>query len=58
MIYATTRFLIEFLRGDEPGQLGTGLTISQLISLGMFLTGLVVILDRSVRPVYRQIAAG
>jgi len=56
MTYATTRFLIEFLRGDEPGQLGTGLTISQIISLGMFLTGLVVILDRAWRPAFRQIA--
>lgn len=56
MIYATTRFLIEYLRGDEPGQLGTGLTISQLISLGMFLTGLAVLLDRSFRAPYRQIA--
>lgn len=56
MVYATTRFLIEFLRGDEPGQLGTGLTISQLISLGMFLTGLFVLLDRARRPAFRQIA--
>ncbi len=55
MVYATTRFLIEFLRGDEPGQLGTGLTISQLISLGMFVTGLMVLLDRARRPAFRQI---
>lgn len=56
MIYATTRFLIEFLRGDEPGQLGTGLTISQLISVGMFVVGLGLILDRARRPAFRQIA--
>lgn len=55
-IYAVTRFLIEFLRGDEPGQLGTMLTISQLISLGMFLTGISILLDRARRPAFRQIA--
>jgi len=55
MVYATTRFLIEFLRGDEPGQLGTGLTVSQLISIGMFVTGLLVTIDRARRPAFRQI---
>lgn len=55
-IYAVTRFLIEFLRGDEPGQLGTTLTISQLISVGMFLTGIAILLDRARRPAFRQIA--
>lgn len=56
MVYATTRFLIEFLRGDEPGQLSTGLTVSQLISIGMFVTGLLVMIDRARRPAFRQIA--
>ena len=37
--YALHRFLVEFLRGDELGQLGTGLTISQLISLGIAALG-------------------
>ena len=40
MLYAITRFLIEFVRADELGQLGTGLTISQLLSLGLFSVGL------------------
>ncbi|MCA9055947.1 MAG: prolipoprotein diacylglyceryl transferase, partial [Planctomycetaceae bacterium] len=40
MLYAITRFLIEFVRADELGQLGTGLTISQLLSLGLFAVGL------------------
>ena len=38
--YAIGRFLVEFLRGDELGQLGTSLTISQLISLGMLAAGI------------------
>ncbi|OYW20701.1 MAG: hypothetical protein B7Z55_06890 [Planctomycetales bacterium 12-60-4] len=40
LICPTTRFLIEFIRGDEYGQWGTSLTISQLISLGLLATGL------------------
>jgi phosphatidylglycerol:prolipoprotein diacylglycerol transferase len=40
ILCATTRFLIEFLRNDEMGQLGTQLTISQLISLGVMAAGL------------------
>jgi phosphatidylglycerol:prolipoprotein diacylglycerol transferase len=40
ILCATTRFLIEFLRNDEMGQLGTGLTISQLYSLGILAAGL------------------
>ena len=41
MLYPITRFLVEFLRGDEPGQLGTSLTISQLISIGLVASGVV-----------------
>ena len=40
ILYPITRFLIEFVRGDELGQLGTGLTISQLLSIGLLLVGL------------------
>lgn len=32
-----TRFLIEFVRGDEYGQFGTSLTISQVISVFLFV---------------------
>lgn len=39
LTYPVTRFLIEFLRGDEPGQLHTSLTISQWVSLGMLAAG-------------------
>uniref|UniRef100_A0A7C4LPB2 Phosphatidylglycerol--prolipoprotein diacylglyceryl transferase n=1 Tax=Schlesneria paludicola TaxID=360056 RepID=A0A7C4LPB2_9PLAN len=40
LIAPVTRFLIEFVRGDEYGQLGTSLTISQWISLGLLAGGL------------------
>jgi len=43
VIYSVTRFLMEFLRGDEMGQLGTGLTISQLYSLGIAVLGTIVL---------------
>lgn len=34
MLYALSRFLLEWVRSDEAGQLGTQLTISQLIAIG------------------------
>ena len=37
--YACTRFLLEFLRNDEPGRLGTRFTISQFYSMGLFVIG-------------------
>jgi len=43
ILYSITRFLIEFLRADEMGQLGTGLTISQLYSLGIMALGLILL---------------
>jgi len=51
LISPLTRFLIEILRGDEYGQWGTTLTISQWVSLGLFVTGLLfqVYLARQVR---------
>ena len=39
ILYGPTRFLIEFVRDDNPFE-KFGLTISQLIGLGMFLGGL------------------
>ncbi|MEX0818451.1 MAG: prolipoprotein diacylglyceryl transferase family protein [Pirellulaceae bacterium] len=35
-LYSMTRFLLEAIRTDESAQLGTGLTISQLVSLVVF----------------------
>jgi phosphatidylglycerol:prolipoprotein diacylglycerol transferase len=40
LLYPMGRFMIEILRADETGQLGTGLTISQLISVAVFLMSL------------------
>lgn len=47
LMSSITRFLIEFIRGDEFGQFGTTLTISQWISLGLLATaiGLMVYLN-------------
>lgn len=38
--YPVTRFIVEFLRGDEPGRFGTPLTIGQIVSLGLIVTGM------------------
>ena len=51
LLYAVSRFLIEGIRSDEGGQLGTNLSISQWISLvgGTVAIGLMLILSRT-RP--------
>ena len=41
VVYPITRFLLEILRGDELGQFGTGLTISQCFSLALVVVGIV-----------------
>lgn len=38
--YPLTRFLLEFIRGDEMGKFNTSLTISQWISICMVITGI------------------
>jgi phosphatidylglycerol:prolipoprotein diacylglycerol transferase len=38
--YPINRFLIEFLRSDEPAQFGTSLTIGQLVSLALIASGI------------------
>jgi phosphatidylglycerol---prolipoprotein diacylglyceryl transferase len=53
LAYPINRFLVEFLRGDELGQFGTMLTISQWVSLGLFATGLLLyvgVMLRSGKP--------
>ena len=50
LIYPVTRFLIEFIRGDEPGLFGTRFTISQWISAGMFLVAIGYMIWLSRRP--------
>ncbi|MFG0331974.1 MAG: prolipoprotein diacylglyceryl transferase [Maioricimonas sp. JB049] len=49
ILYPISRFLIEFLRNDEGSQLGTGLTISQLYSLGILAAGITLALFLSMR---------
>ena len=53
-IYPITRFLIEFIRNDEPGLLGPKLTISQWISAGMFLIAIGYIVWLSRQPAVRK----
>lgn len=50
-IYPITRFLIEYLRGDEMGKFSTSLTISQLVSLAMFSVGALYVGWLVKRPV-------
>lgn len=50
LMYATSRFLMEFLRGDSPGVFGTPLTISQVYALGIFAAGLALWVYISTRP--------
>ena len=42
MLYPISRIGLEILRNDELGQLGTGLTISQFVSLGVLVAGIVL----------------
>lgn len=42
MLYPISRICLEILRNDELGQLGTGLTISQLVSLGVLVAGMLL----------------
>jgi phosphatidylglycerol:prolipoprotein diacylglycerol transferase len=39
-IHPISRFLLEMIRSDEPGQFGTGWTISQWISIGLLALGI------------------
>lgn len=50
LTYPIMRFTIEFLRNDEFGQFRTGLTISQLVSIGLFVFGLILLFWQKSRP--------
>lgn len=54
MIYPVTRFVIEILRNDEGGQMGTGFTISQCISIGLLLVNVGYMWWLSQRPASRE----
>ncbi len=43
IVYPLTRFTIEFIRGDEMGQFGTGFTISQIVSMVIFAIGVALV---------------
>lgn len=53
LLYALSRFLLELIRSDEAGQLGTPFTISQLIALGSGLVAAAGLLVLWRRPVGR-----
>lgn len=57
LTYPITRFLIEWLRNDEGAQLG-GMTVSQLISVGLFLGGVVYGLALTRLPATRYADEG
>lgn len=54
IIYPITRFCVELLRADEGGQLQTSLTISQLISIGLFLLNIPYMVYLSSLPARRD----
>jgi phosphatidylglycerol:prolipoprotein diacylglycerol transferase len=54
VIYPITRFCMELLRGDENGKFGTTLTISQWISIALFLVNIGFMVYLSKRPAVRE----
>ena len=56
-IYAIGRFLLEIIRTDETGFLGTGLTVSQNISLALLVAAIALwfyILRQPPRKVFEE----
>ncbi len=41
ILYPINRYVLETLRDDEPGRLGTDFTFSQLMSIGLVISGIV-----------------
>jgi phosphatidylglycerol:prolipoprotein diacylglycerol transferase len=54
IIYPVTRFCLELLRADEVGKFGTTLTISQWISIVLFLVNIAFMFYLSQRPAVRE----
>jgi len=50
LLYSVTRFLLEWIRNDEIGQWGTALTISQLVSVLMFVACVITLIYLQRRP--------
>lgn len=49
VLYGITRFIIEWIRVDEPGQFGTELSISQWGCIGLLIGGVALFVYGSVR---------
>ena len=54
IIYPVTRFCMELLRADEVGKFGTTLTISQWISISLFLVNIPYMIYLSRQPAVRE----
>ncbi len=55
LIHAVSRFMLELIRSDESGQLGTDLTIAQLISLALgsiSVVGLIYLIRRPAKRIW------
>ncbi len=52
LLYAVTRCLLEWVRSDEAGQFGTGLTIAQLVAVASALLAIIglAVLKRADKP--------
>jgi len=50
LVYPVTRFVIEYLRGDELSKFNTSLTISQWVSIGLFSMGIAFLWWLTSRP--------
>lgn len=50
IVHPASRFLLEMIRVDEPGQLGTSLSISQWISMLIVLLGIALLAYVETRP--------
>jgi phosphatidylglycerol---prolipoprotein diacylglyceryl transferase len=49
VLYGITRFIIEWIRVDEPGQFGTNLSISQWGCIGLLIGGMLLFVYGSLR---------
>ncbi|HTI50175.1 MAG TPA: prolipoprotein diacylglyceryl transferase, partial [Planctomycetaceae bacterium] len=54
MLYPINRFLIEFLRSDEPAVFGTPFTGAQWVSIGLFASGVAFAVWLQRHPAVRQ----
>lgn len=57
LLYSVTRFCLEMIRTDEDSFMGTGLTVSQNVSVVVFLTGCVLLVYLLKRPSIRKPAS-